>query len=777
MSQRALAAFVLALATLAWAAQSPILRGVVEDASGRPLAGASVRLLDARGHVLAAAVTGAAGRFHLPLSPQARRLRISRPGFLGQTRALEPGAAAVSVRLALATLRQTILVAATGTPVPRAQLGMAASLITRAELQAAQPLTLADALRVAPGLGLVVSGQVGALTTPAMRGGEPQFIKILLDGIPLQRFDFGSYILSNLLPGDLERIEIVRGPDSVIHGSAAASGVIDLHSRTGAGVPGPEMDAEGLGGAYGTYQQNEQVLGSWKSGDYAFDLPGRWRLRAVARRIFSASGEPGTIDFYGLADNSFERQGETYQRYTLGRQMTPAWSSRIAVGQSIVGYFFDTPAATGIPVATPFGPATVGLPVLIRGANGFSVSGQALLDIGGAFPSITTFHTARRDLDWQSAVTLSPAWSFVGGYRYDNENGVGSFQAPLSRHDNGIFAHLGGGFGERFFASVGASEDWNTPFGRSFNSQGALAWLVRPSGGGWLGATRLRASAGTALEDPNLFQQASSLDLILLGAGQEDLIAAFHVQPMRPQRARSGDFGLDQFFAGQALRLSVTGFDARYYDLVEFVPPNGLLSLGVAPSVAQEVGNTFGGADVNSLSVAAKGAEVALEAATGPLRLGAAYTLQDARVLRSLSSDALFPSFNPAFPNIPIGAFAPLAGARPFRVPPGTFSAHMAWHAARGTLAATYWWESRRDDSTFLSDVNFGPTLLLPNHDLDPAFARLNLSGFVPLGRGVALEAVVENVLNDRAVEVIGFPAPGVTARVGLRLAWPLARR
>ncbi len=795
---------LLAVAACAGQTAGANLSGVVADPAGRPIAGATLRALDAAGRTVAVAASDRAGLFRFTAPASATAVRVSRPGFLARTLPLAEVARGQTVLLAVAPLRQTVIVAATGTPVPREQLPMAASVITRAQLQAQQPLTLAGALRLTPGLSMLVSGQVGAITTPALRGGDPQFIKILLDGVPLQRFDFGSYILSALLPSDLQEVQVVRGPDSVIHGSDAVSGVIDLHSRTGADVPAPEFEAEAVGGAYATLEQNDRLLGAWRHGDYAlsfahlgthnqvpnakyraqnyggdfgFDLPHGWRLRAVARRVFSASGEPSTIDFYGLADNSIERQGETYQRYTLAQQATPAWSNRLAVSQGIVGYFFTTPAAVGIPVTTPFGAATVGLPVRIQGANGFSVTGQAILDGSDFFPAVTTFHTLRRDVDWQSVLALAPQWNLVAGYRYDNENGVGSFQAPLSRHDNGLFAHLSGGWGDRLFASAGASEDWDTPFGQSFNPQAGLVWLARRDAGGWWGATRLRASAGAALQDPNLFQQASSLDLILTAAGRSDLIAAHGIGPARPQRARSGDIGVDQDFASGRLRLSLTAFDARYFDLIEFVPQSGLLQLGVAPSVAQAVGNTYGGADVNSLAEEAKGLEAGFEARTGPLRLGAAYTLQDARVRRSLSSDALFPTINPAFPDIPIGAFAPLVGARPFRVPRDAVKTHLAWTGGKGTLAASFWWEGRRDDSTFLSDASFGPSLLLPNHDLEPAFARLNVSGYVPVRRGVTLEAAFENLLDDRVSEVIGYPAPGFTVRAGVRFTWPLARR
>lgn len=790
-------------ATAAGARATARLVGRARDAAGRPLGGALIRVLDARGRALASVRSNARGDFALAVQAGARRATITAAGFTplatrlaqlprrGEERIWNP-------RPRLSPLRQTVIVAATGAPTPEAQLGAAASVTAREQMEAQLPLTLVSALRLVPGLSLAKDGQVGAFTTPAMRGGPQQFVKLTYDGIPIQRFDFGSYNLSDLLPGAVEQVQIVRGPDSVIYGSDAAAGVIAVTTRQGGPGAAPEFDDETLAGPYATLEQSNELLGGWRGFDYALHFahlgtnnnepnskfraldyggdigltPARgWRLRAQVLRVAGAGGAPNTFAFFGLADNSSWHQGETYQRYSL-TQSTARWSQEFSVGQSETAYEFDTPGPVGVLTNTAFGPAYLGLPVTITGANGYSVSGQAYLDDTGPYPVNTTIETTRRDADWRGEYAFSPAWRWVGGYRYYDEYGGGSTQENLSRHDHGVFSQLSGGWGRRLYASAGVAEDWNTPFGRSFNPQAGAAWLAR-TGAGWLNETRLRASAGAALVDPSLYQEAASLYRALSDAGRQDLISSLHIAPAAPQRARSGDAGVDQFFAGDRLRASATVFDAHYYDLIEFVPVPGLLALGVPPAAANA---TIYGADFNSLAETAKGVETAAALRSGPMRLDATFTYQDARVTRSSSSDALEPSVNPLFPNLPIGAYAPLIGGRPFEVPPETFSARAAWLTARWTMETTFWWRSRADASTFLSDATFGPTLLLPNHDLNPAFSSLNLSGYYRLSPRWRLEAAVDNVLDNRAPEVIGYPGLGATGEMGIRFTWRAAR-
>src|SRR5262249_31108837 len=165
------------------------------------------------------------------------------------------------------------------------------------------------------------------------------------------------------------------------------------------------------------------------------------------------------------------------------------------------------------------------------------------------------------------------------------------------------------------------------------------------------------------------------------------LISQFQVAPIRPERSRSYDVGVEQFAWNGRAKLGATFFYNRFDDQLESVPQSGLITLGVPGPV---VTNTPFGAFVNSLATRALGAETDVELHLGNgLTARAAYTYLDAVVRRSFSSDELFPSFNPAFPTVPIGAFSPLVGNRPFNRAPHTGSFYVGYSRRKLPLTLT----------------------------------------------------------------------------------------
>ena len=121
----------------------------------------------------------------------------------------------------------------------------------------------------------------------------------------------------------------------------------------------------------------------------------------------------------------------------------------------------------------------------------------------------------------------------------------------------------------------------------------------------------------------------------------------------------------------------------------------------------------------------------------GASAFAASYTHLNATITKSLSSGALTPSFNPAFPGIPIGNFSPLLGQQPFRRPANTGNLFVSYARGPAVLAVSGYFAGKSDDSTFLggSDANFGNSLLLPNTDLDAGYAKMDVSGSYALNR------------------------------------------
>jgi iron complex outermembrane receptor protein/vitamin B12 transporter len=239
------------------------------------------------------------------------------------------------------------------------------------------------------------------------------------------------------------------------------------------------------------------------------------------------------------------------------------------------------------------------------------------------------------------------------------------------------------------------------------------------------------------------------------------------VSPIGPERSRGVDVGIEQGFAAGHARARVAYFDNAFTDLIEFVSKTALPRVGVPPSAANA---TAFGAYVNSQSNRSKGVETSGEARVGRVRLNASYMFLDAVVTRSFSSGALAPAINPSFPTIPIGAFSPLVGARPFRRPANSGSVMASYSEGKTLVSIAGYFYGKTDDSTFLSDQFFGNSLLLPNKDLDPAYQKFDLNASYRVHPRVRWYLTIENLFDEQYHAASGFPALPCTARTGLSL-------
>jgi len=228
------------------------------------------------------------------------------------------------------------------------------------------------------------------------------------------------------------------------------------------------------------------------------------------------------------------------------------------------------------------------------------------------------------------------------------------------------------------------------------------------------------------------------------------------------------DWGVEQWLWGGRARLAITGYHESFFDLIAFVDKSLLPELGVPGPVA---GALPFGAYVNSDSYRSLGTEVELEASLSrDFKLQAAYTYTDAVVTQSFASSAQAPSYNPAFPNIAIGAYAPLIGGRPFGVPRHSGSMALIFSKRRFGMSATGYFVSRADDSTFLADENFGNTLLLPNRNLLNSYQLVDWSGWFEARRAITLYANIGNLLDEHYQGAFGYPALPFNFRAGIKL-------
>src|SRR5947208_2350998 len=141
----------------------------------------------------------------------------------------------------------TVVVSASKVPRPANTLSQAVTILSGDDLRARGVTRVSDALREVPGAMLVQSGSYGAVTSLFLRGGESRYTKVLIDGVPVNA-PGGSFDFSHLTTDNIERIEIVRGPASVLYGADAVTGIVQIFTRRAGG-----QSRASLGARVGSY--------------------------------------------------------------------------------------------------------------------------------------------------------------------------------------------------------------------------------------------------------------------------------------------------------------------------------------------------------------------------------------------------------------------------------------------------------------------------------------------------------------------------------------------
>jgi len=785
----ALALAFTALST--FATSNSRIYGTITDPLGAAVSGAQVQLLR-EGKPVTTTITNAEGKYQFsPLVAGRYQIRASAPTFAAQQSEAvyvgSTGAAAVNLALRLPSVSQKIVVSATGTETPDTQVGASVSVVPADQFQYKLPAL--EPLRQVPGVQVMETGQRGITESLFIRGGESNANKVLLDGVAVNEIgglvDFGEFFTTGT-----SQMEVLRGPNSVLYGSDALAGVVNLSTNRGttflpqfsyafdAGNFSSLHNDALLGGIFrqldyfsefsrfdgGNSSPSPAFHNATYAGNFGWTPLSSTSLRLTVRRIGAKVDVPNAVDFFGTADDSFQTENITLIGATLENQTTTHWHNQLRYGAMRQDSQFINPTPTGVP-DSGFGDF-LGNVVTIRGANGFSTTGQAILDFSGTYPQ--RFFTLNNvdSLNFQSEYDFSSHLSALAGFNWENERST----APIERTNLRYMGEVHANLWSRLYATLGGGIEKNAIFGTAVTPRASLAYyLVRPRSTGKLTGTKLKFNYGQGIQEPNTFASGNSLFALLsqLPNGAQ-LISQFNVRPVNAIRSRSFDGGVEQLFWHGKAKLAATFFYNHSDDQIESVSQGGLIQLGVPAAVAANV--PFG-ASVNSLSTRALGAETEIEVNPGHGFIArAAYTYLDDVVRRSFSSDELFPSFNPAFPTIPIGAFSPLVGNRPFNRAPNVGSFYVGYARNKVALSLSGNFVSRRDSSTFLSDEFFGPTMLLPNHNLAEAYQKIDFGGSYRINRHLEFYTGIENLASEHYDPVPGFPALPFNFHSGVRV-------
>ncbi len=437
-----------------------------------------------------------------------------------------------------------VVVTATRVAQPASEVGQAVTVIDRAEIERRQTVVVSDLLATTPGVTVTRNGTLGALTGVRIRGAESDQTLVVIDGVRVNDpsstgggFDFG-----NLLSSSVERIEVLRGPNSVPWGSQAIGGVVNI--ITAAPTEGVQARANAEYGYADSVFASAGVSG--KTGPVSGSLTGGY---------LKTDGISSAAD--GAERDGYRQYGATGR---LGVEFAPG------IGLDLRGYFADSRVELdGFPAPTyAFADTTD----YSKTQELYGYAGLHANFADGRFNNRVAFTIADIDRDnYEPAFGADP--SFIGRGRSERYEYQGDFR-PLdqvrvvagverenSRYNDGFtYADTGitSVYGQLIVKPLdiltitgGVRNDDHEDFG-SHTTFGANAALALRTG------TTVRASYGEGFKAPTLYQLFSEY-------GDRDL---------DPETARNFDIGVEQAFLGDRARVGVTYFNRRTRNQIDF---------------------------------------------------------------------------------------------------------------------------------------------------------------------------------------------------------------
>jgi outer membrane cobalamin receptor len=720
--------------------------GRVVDPDGRPVAGATVMLVGGAAP-LRTAVTNARGEFTIASPDDGRyELRVAAEGFRAEPVPVEATSGSRDlgeVRVAVSAVTESVVVSAAQVETPLSQAAASVTVVSGTELTARQIHTVADALRAVPGMTVIRYGGIGALTNVFPRGGESDYTLVLVDGIQANTFG-GDYDFGHLSTENIERVEVVRGPQSALFGSNAMGSVVRIVTRRGGPI---RVAASFEGGSFGTSRASTSAAGS----------RGAWEWGGSAERL-SSDGHNGKRTAAGEAVSN-----DDYTRH-LG-SFAGGW--RGDSGALVRGDIRVSRDERGFP--GPFGTNPVGayfgIDTASRGTND-----RLLASVSGLFPlgSRVRVHAqlthGRLDSDFASAfgpsglvsrrvgarfqtdITRSDALDFSAGVDVQRERTGSTFitgvagEVPVKRHVAGYFAEGRWRSGQRLFVTAGvrlddierdAIEADQVGFSArpalpadsvvSANPKISAAWFARTAAGSF---TKLRAGAGTGIRPPNGFEIASTDNPYL-----------------KPERSRSAEFGVDQAVAGGRGLIEATAFFNNYDDLIVAVG-------SFRESSAYRTDNI---SNARSRGLELAGTARARAGATMDVQVRASYTWLDTTILAVDRAGAAPPPFEVGDPLL--------------RRPRHQFSTEALVTSGRATAFLQGGGRART--------VDIEPSLgtFHPFFFDAPGYQVWNAGGSFRVHRSVEVFGRIDNLFDRAYEEALGFPGHGRGAFAGLRVA------
>ncbi len=655
----------------------------------------------------------------------------------------------IGLRLELSAVRQRVVVSASLGGSLASEAGSSVSVISHQKLVDQGVQNVYEALRELPGVAVNQTGRLGGVTSVFVRGGNSNYNLVMVDGVEVDEFG-GDFDFASIPADGVERVEVVRDPESALYGSDAVTGVIDVISRRGSGSPhfnGVEEVGSNWTRRFATGGEGETLGINW-----SYDL--------------------SRLDTDGVVQNDQYRDQSAF--LTLDEDSNPR--------RQINFHFFGNANDAGAP-----GPYGSDPDHLFTGIDTISRDKQNLFAFGGNYTqelsprfretvsaalAINDYYfrspygdsfsnNLRGDVRGVSEMTFSSRDYLAAGLEYDREQIDNTYIADSNNHpfllprtDFAYFAENRWSPDSRLFVNAGLRLDGIDTHALPAGAFGlrpllpassivqadprvSVAYLAREnSGQSAFGLTRFHASFGTGIRPPDGFE-----------------LAFTNNRQLKPERNLGFDAGAEQRFFGDKMILNATYFYNRFED--QIVVLGGSLT-HLSSFISANLGNSR-----------ADGMEFSAEARpAASLSVSGEYTLLSTSILALNGSDLALAPFHVGQPLV--------------RRPKNSGSFDVTWSHHRLMLNANAYIRGSVLDTEpnyglgacTLTDANGNP-LNLPCLFTNRGYTLVNAGFAYQFPVGVEIYGRLNNVLDQKYEESLGYPALRLNFLAGLRFNIP----
>lgn len=446
--------------------------------------------------------------------------------------------------------QEKIVISATRVEMPLASVGSSVTVVDREQMTARQCASVVQALRTVPGLDVVQSGGPGGTASTFIRGAKSEQALVMIDGVPMNdAAGLGRGAdLSQVPVENIQRIEVLRGPQSTLYGADAIGGVINIITRKGSGPASGDVSAEA--GSFKTFNEKAEVRGATSLYNYSAGAS-----RQDSEGISSADARNGNTEKDGY--------GRTEASARLGWTPVPEFEASGLVRYNHARYDYDG-TVNGMLTDTDDRGELDSL-LLYGEGRGILLDGLWRPRLGSSWVSQnrddtsslgnSSFDSLIQKLDWQNDLYLGKANIVTAGLEFQQESAESSYEAAgyVDRFERKTDRHQ-----SVYGQDVVTTGPLTTVLGGrldNYDSAGTEStWRVAPVYDVAVTSTRIKGSYGTGFKAPSLFQ----------------LYSIYGSEELNPEKSTGWDAGLEQDLPGEVVTVGATYFENQFNDMIDY---------------------------------------------------------------------------------------------------------------------------------------------------------------------------------------------------------------